>query len=509
MTGWCPLAAPPWTLLPASSSSAAGDSLGRNQTLSSARVVPKVSPNVPSYSRLIVFFLSTTLIWLSEPLLSLVDTTVVGWIPPSASRAVAAASVEQLASLGPATTLCDSLLYLTYFLAIATTNKLAPDLARRRYRRLQTTTSHVLGVAGVLGVAMTALIWTVGRPLLTWMAGASATPNLIAYATKYASIRASVGTLAIMGMVAQSFCLVNLDTTTPTLAVLVASIVNITGDLLLRRWGVVGAATATAAASVLSASVLLAAVRRQMVAWRRLEEAEAIETQPPPPPVPMVSLPDRPAMVQLIQLAGPIFLVILAKIACYSAMTLRVTDFGVLSLAAHNIMMRCFFFFGTFGDALSQTAQSFMPATLYPVTSPRDYRAVLRKLLVVTSVVACINSQVVRLILQRFGRYLASDTSIVALFAEHSKFIGLSVLLHPFSLVFEGSVIAARDFRSLLRTYAMTLVLHFGILRFYAGSFAAVWRTFFLFQSIRLGNFGWRVLTRQWQAHRAERRDRV
>lgn len=55
---------------------------------------------VPSYKTLLKFCATTVLIWLSEPLLSLVDTTVVGWTQGSAS-------VVQLASLGPATTLME------------------------------------------------------------------------------------------------------------------------------------------------------------------------------------------------------------------------------------------------------------------------------------------------------------------------------------------------------------------------------------------------------------------
>jgi Na+-driven multidrug efflux pump len=64
----------------------------------------------------------------------------------------------QLAALGPATMLIDSLIYLTYFLSIATTSKMARALAQRDYKSLQTTSSHIMGVAGVLGLAVSIIV---------------------------------------------------------------------------------------------------------------------------------------------------------------------------------------------------------------------------------------------------------------------------------------------------------------------------------------------------------------
>lgn len=486
-------------------------------------------PCVPSYRQLLVFLSTTVLIWLSEPLLSLVDTTVVGWTPGRTA-------VTQLASLGPATTMYDSLLYMCYFLAIATTNKLAPAYAQKKYRELQITTSHVLGVSAVLGTLTTATVLFFGKSLLMNMVGSSAdAADLVFYASRYASIRASVGIASIMGMVAQSFCLATLDTKTPVLAVAIASMVNVVGDITLRRFGVQGAAVATAVSSLLSSAVLLRAVRRRTKEWRTLElqqsaampmrnQTELLLTNEsinnnnnkvvvddpmqakatPALPVPFVSLPDRKSLIELVKLSGPIFFVILAKIACYGAMTFRCIDFGVVSLAAHNIMMRVFFFYGTLGDSLSQTAQSFLPATLYPQPSRSAFRKILQRLLVVASVLAVSNSRLAVFILQNFGKYLASDHSIVRMMADHTHFFGLAVLVHPFIILLEGSVIAARDFRTLVQTYVVTLGLHFGILKFFCGSFPAVWRTFFLFQTIRLGNFGLQVWHKQREFQREE-----
>ena len=220
------------------------------------------SPVVPSYKAILLFVSTTILIWLSEPLLSLVDTTVVG----QQSNAV-----MQMAALGPATMLIDSLVYLTYFLSIATTSTISKALAEKDTRKLQKTSSQIMGIATALGVLVTLIVYTVGKPLLTWMAGTSASPQLVALALEYSQIRCAVAPLSILGMVAQSICLACLDTRTPAIAVAVASVVNVVGDLYLvkvRGMGLAGAALATAAASVASTLVLLQQVKRKTGQWK-------------------------------------------------------------------------------------------------------------------------------------------------------------------------------------------------------------------------------------------------
>ena len=457
----------------------------------------------PTYREIFIFMSTTVLIWLSEPLLSLVDTTVVGLTQGGAA-------VTQLASLGPATTLLDSLLYLTYFLSIATTNQIAASRAVGDVRQLQRTTSQTLGVATVLGSLTTATVWVWGRSWLTSMAGASAaTSGLVDYATSYACIRAAAAVPAVVGMVAQSVCLSTLDTKTPAIAVAVASVLNIVGDgLLAPTLGVRGAAFATAASNVASTAVLLRAVQKQMRKWRQQEVASTAPNQTTTPaPIPLISWPDQKSLLDLLKLVGPIFFVICAKIACYSAMTLRCTDFGVLPLAAHGIMMRLWFFFGCFGDGLSQTAQSFLPGSLYPTPRPQQFRTLLVRLLVFAVGVGLMNSQLSNAILQFGGSLFTNDSAILALMRDHRHYIGLGLLLHPLIMCLEGTVIAARDFSTLVATYAVTLGLHFGILKWFSPDFSAVWRTFFLFQSIRLVNFAIHVWQKQRGNVKRERAD--
>lgn len=471
-----------------------------------------------------IFVATTILIWLSEPLLSLVDTTVVGMTcnPQSA--------VLQIAALGPATTLYDSLIYSTYFLAMAATNQVAPALAKKKWKQLRQSTSHLMGLALLFGLLVTAICFGTGKYFIAKMVGDLASAEIIPLATQYAWIRASVAPFCLVGFVAQSVCLACLDTRTPAIAVVVASIVNIIGDLALSpRWGIQGAAVATALATVSSCLVLVRKVRMTTDKWKVLqEEEEALEERTAstrvvngtieliPKALPLesaadstetdttssgkeimfVSLPSNKALVDLFKLAGPIFFVMMSKVACYSLMTVRATTFGIVPLASHNIMMRVFFFFACFGDSLSQAAQSFFPAV-----AKKEQNQLLRQLLYIATWIGVWNCQIAKMILQHFGKYLVQDATIIQTMAANTQYLGLALLFHPFILVFEGIVLAKRDLVFLIVTYALTMVLHFGfVFSPVTTTFNGLWRALTVFQGVRLVQFG----ARTWKTSRSE-----
>jgi Na+-driven multidrug efflux pump len=457
---------------------------------------------------MMIFISSTILIWLSEPLLSLVDTTIVGQYAKKNA-------VVQLAALGPATLLIDSAIYLTYFLAIATTNTIANALASKDYHELQRSSSQVLGLATILGGAITFSIFGFGEPLVQWAAGGSSSPALTKMAMEYCKIRSAVAPMAILGMVAQSICLASLDTFTPALAVAVASLVNVVGDLaLVPKWGIQGAGAATAAASVASTMVLLNQVYRKMRTWQELgyqtltngnaQISTVINGAPVlgyadstkvkkyvPSKIPFLSLPDPTALLQLMKMAGPIFFCIVGKIMCYSAMTLRVTDFGVTALAAHNIMMRVFFFFSTFGDAVSQASQTFLPSVLK--SGRKNALKLVQRLGVLATLIGVFNNCMFHINLTRLGHHFTREMPILELMANHADWAGWSLLMHPFIMLFEGSILATQDVLYLTGSYAVTMACHFSNLRFSAKTFGGVWHALFLFQVFRFSQFLWRV----------------
>ena len=347
----------------------------------------------------------------------------------------------------------------------------------------------------------------------------------------------------------------NLDIATPAIAVAAASIVNIIGDLALTtQYGIQGAAVATALATVTSCAILLRKVRKTTDEWKVKQEelergtdtttndndfttkevaatdeekmlslisAEATETRieslerkhiehernidatnssnnngDGSKRIPFCSIPDKISMINLFKVAGPIFFVMMAKVVCYNVLTIRATTFGIVSLASHNIMMRVFFFFACFGDSLSQAGQSF-----YPQVDEKVRGKLIKRLFCISAFVGVFNNQVSQLILTRLGRFFAQDTRIVETMAQHAPWVGFAVLLHPFIMFLEGTVLAKRDLFFMVGTYSLSTLLHLSLVFSpFASTFSGLWRSLFVFQAMRLTQFAFRV----WYKSRAE-----
>ncbi len=290
-----------------------------------------------------------------------------------------------------------------------------------------------------------------------------------------------------------------LDVITPAIAVAAASVINIIGDLALSpRYGIQGAAIATAIATVASCAILLRKVRKTTNMWKakqnELEKATNDDESNNYRDIPFWSIPDKKSLIDLFKLAGPIFFVMMSKVACYNLMTVRATTFGIVPLASHNIMMRVFFFFACFGDSLSQAAQSF-----YPQVDKKARGKLIKRLFCIASFIGLSNNVMSRGILSKFGRFLTKDQRIIETMSTYCPWVGFAVLLHPFIMLLEGTVLAKRDLIFMIGSYAVTSVLHFGFVFSPAAStFAGLWRALFGFQFIRLVQFAARV----WQQSR-------
>ena len=475
----------------------------------STKTAPDKPSSLPTYSKLLIFTTTTILIWISEPLLSLVDTTIVGMTSSAKS------AVVQIAALGPATTLYDTAIYMTYFLAMATTNQLAPALAKKDWKTLRESTSHLMGLALFFGALVSVFTFGFGLQVISNIVGPMTNSEIIPLATKYAWIRAAVAPFSVVDFVAQSFCLATLDVKTPALAVAVASLVNIVGDLTLApMWGIQGAAVATAMATVSSCLILVNKVRKTTKEWKEKQLSMegiskpltrvvngTIEIVPSIPTegatdstrtesaqkskerdISFFSLPNRAALIDLFKLAGPIFFVMLAKCACYSIMTVRATSFGIVHLATHNIMMRVFFFFTCFGDSLSQATQTF-----YPQVSKRKQGKLVKRLFYLSTVIGLGISQLSSGILKNFGSFLTKDSTIIALMAKYAPYVGYATMVHPFLMFLEGLILAKRDLLFMVGMYIVTTSLHFAfVFSPISNSFSGLWRALFVFQGLRL-----------------------
>ena len=226
------------------------------------------------------FALPTLAAWLVSPLMSLVDTAVVG------RDSVTALS---LAALGPATMVGDSMAYLFSFLGVATTNLVATARSEERRDRSGAAPGSAPGareVADLFGNAVRlAVLCGLGSAILQLALGravlarytAARSAALVAPAYQYVRVRALGAPAALLVRVGTATCLALKDPLAPLLAVALGGALNVALDLLLVTWlgrGIGGAAWATVVSEAVCAAVVLRAARIKLAA----EPATAVST---------------------------------------------------------------------------------------------------------------------------------------------------------------------------------------------------------------------------------------
>ena len=307
-------------------------------------------PEEPTRSVLLRFYVPCLALWLSAPLLSLVDTSAVGL------AAKAGESASQLAALGPSTTFCDGASYLFAFLNVATTNLYASSLAARASGDDAADPTAVVRraskVALICGIAAMAIVCTFAKGLLSLYVGSTAAsdPRLIVPATAYVTIRAISLPAALVGGVLQAALLGAKNSAGALVATGIATIVNVFGDLFLvsyLRVGLVGAAIATTVAQCASTYVLIRKVTSTILDGSGLgllgtKKGSSADAE------------SRISNRSFLAFAAPVLALILGKIAAFGFMTHSAAGLGALSLASHQITLTIFFFLLPFFEVTSQ-----------------------------------------------------------------------------------------------------------------------------------------------------------
>jgi Na+-driven multidrug efflux pump len=220
---------------------------------------------VPSTNQVLGFAIPAVGVWLCIPLLSMIDTSVVGSI----------AGTSQLAALNPAIAVMTYSSKLMSFLFSGTTAILAAAMAADQRQALKTkkqsassterqpktakSLQGVLQFSTMVGAGLGTLLFTFAKPMLLAIIGGEADPTILAAAMKYVKIRALGMPAAAMLGSAQTACLAQGDAKMPLHATVVAALSNLVLDLALIRnsnpWigGAAGAAWGTSAAQFLAA----------------------------------------------------------------------------------------------------------------------------------------------------------------------------------------------------------------------------------------------------------------
>ncbi|XP_058213222.1 protein DETOXIFICATION 46, chloroplastic-like [Rhododendron vialii] len=360
-------------------------------------------------------------LWICGPLMSLIDTAVIGQ-----------GSSLELAALGPGTVLCDNMSYVFMFLSIATSNMVATSLARRDKKEVQHQISILLFVGLACGVFMFLFMRFLGAWALTGFAGAK-NAHIVPAANKYVQIRAFAWPAVLVGWVAQSASLGMKDSWGPLKALVVASTVNIIGHIILCSYlgyGIAGAAWATMGSQVISAYMMIEALNNKGY--------NAFSIYAPSPS----------ELKQIIILAAPVFLTISSKVAFYSLIIYFATSMGTVTVAAHQVLIQLYSMCVVWGEPLSQTAQSFMPELMYGVNrSLAKARMLLKSLVIIGALLGLVLGTIGTSIPLLFPGIFTSDPKVIQEMQKVLIPFFIALCVTPSTHSFEGTLLAGRDLK--------------------------------------------------------------
>lgn len=398
-------------------------------------------------------------LWLCGPLMSLIDTAVIGQ----------SSSVE-LAALGPGTVLCDYMSYGFMFLSVATSNMVATSLAKQDKAEVQHQISTLLFVGLACGIMMLFFTRFRGQWALSAFAGAK-NEHMLSAANTYVQIRGLAWPAVLVGWVAQSASLGMKDSWGPMKALAVASVINGIGDVVLclfLGYGIAGAAWATMVSQVVAGFMMIEALKDKGFNGYA------------------IAVPTASELLLIFKLAAPVFIMMMSKVAFYSLLVYFATSMGTQTAAAHQVLVQIYCMFTVWGEPLSQTAQSFMPELIYGTKrSLSKARMLLKSLVIIGASCGLILGSVGTIIPWLLPQVFTPDSQVIK--QMHTVllpyFIALSVTASTHSL--EGSLLAGRDLR-FISISMCTIFLLGGLLLMFSSSagfgLPGCWWTLALFQ---------------------------
>ncbi|XP_021889320.1 protein DETOXIFICATION 46, chloroplastic [Carica papaya] len=370
---------------------------------------------------IVMFTAPATGLWICGPLMSLIDTAVIGQ-----------GSSLELAALGPATVVCDYTGYVFMFLSVATSNLVATSLARRDKNEVQHQISILLFVGLVCGLSMLLATRLFGLWALTAFTGPK-NVDLVPAANEYIQIRGLAWPAVLVGFIAQSASLGMKDSWGPLKALAVATAINGIGDVVLCRFlgfGIAGAAWATMVSQVVAAYMMIQSLNKKGY------NAYSI------------SVPSANELLTILGLAAPVFVTMMSKVAFYGLLIYFATSMGTHVVAAHQVMLQTYGMCTVWGEPLSQTAQSFMPELMYGVgQNLAKARMLLKSLVVIGATLGLILGTIGTAVPWLFPGIFTSDLNVVQ--EMHKVLIPyfLALAVTPSTHSLEGTLLAGRDLK--------------------------------------------------------------
>lgn len=352
--------------------------------------------------------------------------------------------------------------------------------------------SEALFLALISGIGLGTMVLVAGTPILTIIAG-KASESVVPSALKYALVRAFGQPFVVMASVARAAALTEKDTKGPLVSVGLAFILNVIGTLFLvtkTPLGIMGAAIGTLCADVASTGFLLT----------RLKQSRRRQSVNDDTIMPLLAIPSFDSLKKFLQYAAPIFFTILGKLVVYNGIALTVGRLGSVALAAHQVLLRNFFFWCPVGDSVGMTSQVFLPGVLAKERQTGVPQRGAKRLLFGTGVGAGLVAATLAGLLPSKGATLfTKDVTVAAALQQTAPILGLSISMHAVALTCEGMLLAQRDLGFLSKSYIITTIATISLLLspFRPGTLGGSWWILALFQASRSFQFALRniVLT--------------
>ena len=364
--------------------------------LATSTPLEDVRIQVPSVRDLLKFGLPTLGVWFLQPVLSLIDSSVIG-------KSKSPQSALELAALGPGIAWIDSTAYSFQFLGMATTILLNRGLIARNENEVATSLSHSIITSFGCGLLLGIFQYGLSLPAMRFLSGKST--ELVHLSALYSKIRSFGALFAVPTIVIQSAFLAFKDAVTPLEAVLFGGLFNFIGDILLVsvfHQGIAGAAYAT------FLSQFFGFIYLAYVGLRRIRSSKRYKVQNMSQFFSLVSFPTLKESLSFFSYAGPLFIVIMTKSILWTYTTFAASRSGAFNLAAHQITINFFLLFCIFGDVISQMSQTFSPPFLkfHSMNSAVDSKEnplylLLRRIFSIAAVVGSINT-VISYVLSQF-----------------------------------------------------------------------------------------------------------
>lgn len=365
------------------------------------------------FVKLLAFVLPGYALVLLGTIMSAVDKAFVGHISPL-----------QLAAIGPAICAYDCSTFSLGFLGQATLALLGEKQDQKQRDNVR---SNAVAFAALAG-AIIGTLFAANAERIVRLFGAS--DGMVPFSVSYLRVRALGMFVGRTRDVSNQFCIADQDVITPLFSTIIATGVNVAGDMVLcRRFGTLGAALATDIASAAAAGFVIQRLR-QRSAWPH-----------------KLRLPSRGEFEQFSTYAGAIFVNNLLKMVAIAIMGAFAGRLGTRQAAAHQICVSVWMLCGfALGMPLTWAARAFLPAR----RRDDEYRRIVRVLLVVTAVACAFGAGTSTLLLRHGLNLFTTDVQVQEEVQGSAASVVLTVVLCVYYQSVEGVMITQEKLQEIV-----------------------------------------------------------